>query len=48
MPLIPYGVGTSIEGHCWRVQGGMSLDLGKMNAVLRVNAEDLTVTVSRA
>jgi D-lactate dehydrogenase (cytochrome) len=45
VPLIPYGVGTSIEGHLLAVQGGVSLDLGRMNRVLAVNAEDLTVTV---
>jgi len=45
VPLIPYGVGTSIEGHLLAVQGGVTLDLGKMNRVLSVNAEDLTVTV---
>ena len=45
VPLIPYGVGTSIEGHLLAVPGGVTLDLGKMNRVLTVNAEDLTVTV---
>jgi D-lactate dehydrogenase (cytochrome) len=45
VPLIPYGVGTSLEGHLLAIQGGVSLDLSRMNRVLAVNAEDLTVTV---
>lgn len=44
-PVIPFGVGTSLEGHLLAVQGGISIDLGRMNKVLSVNAEDLTVTV---
>jgi len=45
VPLIPYGVGSSLEGHLLAVEGGVSLDLSRMNRVLTVNAEDLTVTV---
>ncbi len=45
VPVIPFGVGSSLEGHLLAVQGGVSVDLGRMNQVLRVNAEDLTVTV---
>lgn len=45
VPVIPYGMGSSIEGHLLAVQGGVSLDLSRMNAVLAVNDEDLTVTV---
>jgi D-lactate dehydrogenase (cytochrome) len=45
VPLIPYGVGSSVEGHLLAIQGGVSLDLSRMNRVLAVNAEDLTVTV---
>jgi len=44
VPVIPYGVGSSIEGHLLALHGGISIDLGRMNAVLAVNAEDLTVT----
>jgi D-lactate dehydrogenase (cytochrome) len=44
-PVIPFGVGTSLEGHLLAVQGGISIDVGRMNKVLSVNAEDLTVTV---
>ena len=45
VPVIPFGVGSSLEGHLLAVQGGISIDLGRMNQVLALNAEDLTVTV---
>jgi D-lactate dehydrogenase (cytochrome) len=44
-PVIPFGVGSSLEGHLLAVQGGVSIDVGRMNKVLAINAEDLTVTV---
>ena len=45
VPVIPFGVGSSLEGHLLAVQGGLSLDLSRMNQIVRVNPEDLTVTV---
>jgi D-lactate dehydrogenase (cytochrome) len=45
VPVIPFGVGSSLEGHLLAVQGGISIDLGRMNKILSINAEDLTVTV---
>ncbi|WP_047198396.1 FAD-binding oxidoreductase [Caldimonas brevitalea] len=45
VPVIPYGVGSSLEGHLLAVQGGLSIDLSRMNQVLAVDAQDLTVTV---
>jgi len=45
VPVIPFGVGTSLEGHLLAVQGGISIDVSRMNQVLTINAEDLTVTV---
>ena len=45
VPVIPFGVGSSLEGHLLAVQGGLSLDLSRMNRILSLNAEDLTVTV---
>jgi D-lactate dehydrogenase (cytochrome) len=45
VPVIPYGAGTSLEGHLLAVQGGVSLNVLRMNKILRVNAEDLTATV---
>ena len=45
VPVIPFGVGSSLEGHLLAVQGGISIDVSRMNQVLAVQAEDLTVTV---
>ncbi|WP_137896299.1 FAD-linked oxidase C-terminal domain-containing protein [Ramlibacter sp. 2FC] len=45
VPVIPFGVGSSLEGHLLAVQGGISIDLMRMNKVLSINADDLTVTV---
>jgi D-lactate dehydrogenase (cytochrome) len=45
VPLIPFGTGTSLEGHVNAPLGGISIDMGRMNRVLGVNAEDLDCTV---
>jgi D-lactate dehydrogenase (cytochrome) len=45
VPVIPYGVGSSLEGHLLAVQGGVCLDLSRMDRVLHLHADDLTVTV---
>ena len=45
VPVIPFGIGSSLEGHLLAVQGGISIDLSRMTQVVQINAEDLTVTV---
>jgi D-lactate dehydrogenase (cytochrome) len=45
VPVIAFGVGSSLEGHLLAVQGGVSIDLSRMTNIVQVNAEDLTVTV---
>jgi len=45
VPVVPFGAGSSLEGHVNAVAGGISIDLSRMNRVLRVSVEDLDVTV---
>src|SRR4029450_2559219 len=44
-PIIAFGTGTSLEGHISAPNGGISLDLSRMNKVLTVNEADLDVVV---
>ncbi|RTZ40927.1 FAD-binding protein [Candidimonas sp. SYP-B2681] len=45
VPLIPFGAGSSLEGHLLAIHGGISLDLSGMNKMVSVHAEDFTATV---
>jgi D-lactate dehydrogenase (cytochrome) len=45
VPMIPYGVGTSLEGHILAVNGGVTIDLSQMNQVLAVHEQDLDAVV---
>jgi D-lactate dehydrogenase (cytochrome) len=44
-PIVPFGAGSSLEGHVNAIHGGVSIDLSRMNRVLRVNVDDLDATV---
>ena len=44
-PVVPYGVGTSLEGHIVPIHGGISVDTSRMNQILEVHAEDLDAVV---
>jgi D-lactate dehydrogenase (cytochrome) len=45
IPIVPYGGGTSIEGQYISTRRGITLDLSRMNKVIRYNKDDLDITV---
>src|SRR6185437_12814319 len=45
IPMIPYGAGTSLEAHVMALKGGVCVDLSRMDAIIKVNTEDLDAVV---
>ncbi len=45
VPIIPYGAGTSLEGHTSAIHGGITFDFTQMKNIIRVSVEDLDCTV---
>jgi D-lactate dehydrogenase (cytochrome) len=45
IPVVPFGAGTSVEGHVNAVRGGIAIDLREMNKILRLSVDDCDATV---
>jgi D-lactate dehydrogenase (cytochrome) len=45
VPIVPFGAGTSLEGHVIPVRGGLSIDFARMTRVLRVSVDDMDADV---
>ena len=44
-PVVPFGIGSSLEGHVNAFSGGVSIDFSRMSRILSINADDLDATV---
>ena len=45
VPIVPFGAGTSLEGHVNAIHGGITIDLREMKEIVRVSVDDLDATV---
>src|SRR5436190_5770365 len=45
VPIVPFGAGTSLEGHVQALYGGITIDVRDLNRVVRIGVEDLDATV---
>ena len=45
LPIVPFGAGTSLEGHVNAIHGGITVDLRDMKQIVRISADDLDATV---
>ena len=45
LPIVPFGAGTSLEGHVHAIHGGIAIDMREMNRIVRVSVADLDATV---
>lgn len=45
VPMIPYGTGTSLEGHITALKRGVVIDFSQMNSIVETNLEDMDCLV---
>ena len=45
VPVVPFGIGSSLEGHVIPIHGGISVDTSRMNRVLEIHSSDLDAVV---